>query len=306
MFVYNGIQYIYYNLIKPLQTNILTGFKDIKAREITSIKSRSDQLKRDKTIYNKIIKEKEKQEYQSIAAIKMTDFDEFIEDINPPDEEYYDNTNEFKILVENDTYLLKMFKLLQHINKYGIYYYNNEHIKTDLEKSICIIELRKINYKYLYFMTNNKRFIECINFDKDLEDFELFKKKLIKIKKTVAKQPYRDAITNMHLSPIEEPLINAYNISIRYNADVKKNQIEQFLHNVKENKLLNTSDEPPTLLFNSIPLIYFADLLQNSIFNHKNELYYIHSNSSVLLENIPITHNISLHLNLIHQEMFPN
>ena len=135
-YVYNGIQYIYYNLIKPLQTNILTGFKDIKAREITSIKSRSDQLKRDKTIYNKIIKEKEKQEYQSIAAIKMTDFDEFIEDINPPDEEYYDNTNEFKILVENDTYLLKMFKLLQHINKYGIYYYNNEHIKTDLEKSI--------------------------------------------------------------------------------------------------------------------------------------------------------------------------
>lgn len=287
---YKGIEYIINHLIKPLQTNIISYFQKLKKRETTSIKSRSDQIKEDAIIKNKII-EKEKQEYEAFA-LKITDFNSYLSDINlaNPHSHYYDNSVEFQILVRNDDYLLKMFKLLQFINNNGLYYYycldGNDNGK------ISIVELNKLNYKYLHFATNNYNFFRCIDLDKDLKDFETFQKKIKEIERDVDR--IRNSIMYIQLSPVKEKIPNDY---LSKKERKEENNIQSFLQEMKD------EEEKIKLLYYSIPTIHFVNLLQRSIFIN-NDLYFINYEMFLMKRHIKITNNIYLHVHLQNKEKF--
>jgi len=289
---YKGIEYIINHLIKPLQTNIISYFQKLKKRETTSIKSRSNQIKEDAIIKNRIIeKEKEKQEYEAFA-LKITDFNSYLSDINSanPHSHYYDNSVEFQILVENEAYLLKMFKLLQFINNHGLYYYycldGNNNGKTS------IVELNKLNYKYLHFATNNYNFFRCIDLDKDLKDFETFQKKIKEIERDVDR--IRNSIMYIQLSPVKEKIPNDY---LSKKERKEENNIQSFLQEMKD------EEEKIKLLYYSIPTIHFVNLLQRSIFIN-NDLYFINYEMFLMKRHIKITNNIYLHVHLQNKEKF--
>jgi hypothetical protein len=285
---YKGIKYIIDHLIKPLQTNIISYFQKLQKREITSIRSRSAQINEDNIIYNKIIKE-EKQKYQAFA-LKMTDFNSYISKIYEANPIHYDNTKEFDILTENEDYLLKMFKLLQHINNNCLYYYKC----SNLNPKTSIIELNKINYKYLHFTTTNKKFFRCIDFNKHLNSFEDFQNKIKKIKQEV--EIVRDAIAYIELSPIKTQ--SPKNYIIKKEDKEKENYIQRFFQKMK------VDEETIELLYYSTPILSFVNLLESSIFIN-NDLYYIHSESFLMEKEkyIKITNNINLCLNLENKEI---
>ena len=307
--VYAKIKYVYDNLIKPFQIDIVStapSFKDRIRQETSANKSRSRQSNNHNMFYDKIKKEKkDEQEYKSLHGIKMTDFNAYIEDLKDASDNpnFYNRTNEFRILVNNDNYLKKMFKLLKHINERGIYCYNN--LITQTENPQCVVELRKINYKYLHFNTTNKNFSDYINFDKHLETFEKFREKMKEIETNCSKK--RNAIEYMNLSPsIELPeYYDIMSITNPFNVITSKTEYELFLNDPTnfENKFQQNTDY---VLFNSIPTLDFAYFLQNLIINHNYDLYYINivSNTITDITNIRITKNIRVKFDLIEKKIF--
>ena len=303
--VYAKVKYVYDHLIKPFQIDIVSrtpSFKEIMKREITSTKSRRNQSNNHNIFYNKIIKEKkEKQEYKSLHGIKMTDFKEYIQELNDnladaPD--FYDRVKEFRILFKNKNYWIKMFQLLKHINERGIYCYNN--IITETEDQTCVVELRKVNYKYLHFNTTNRMLSDYINFDEDLQSFEKFEAKM----ETIKQKCKRNTFSYMNLSPSNE-VPEFYDImSIRnpFNVSTNKTKYELFLNDPTNFK------NKDYVLFNSIPTLDFVYFFQHLILNHNYDLYYINivSDTIVDISNINITKNIKVKFDLIDKEIYPN
>jgi hypothetical protein len=309
--VYAKIKYVYDHLIKPFQIDIVStapSFKDRVRQEITANKSRSQQSNNHNVFYNKIKKEKkEKKQYKSLNGIKMTDFNEYIAELNDNSDDsndFYDRAIEFKILVNNNNYLIKMFKLLKHINERGVYCYNN--IITQTDNQVCVVELRKINYKYLHFNTTNGKIKDYINFDEDLQSFTTFTAKITAIKEKCNKNG--DAIAYMNLSPsIKLPeYYDIMTISNPFNNIKSKTEYELFLDDATnfENKIEEKTDY---VLFNSIPTLDFAYFLQKLILNNYYDLYYINIVSDTItdISNINITKNIKVQFDLTEKEIFP-
>ena len=73
-----GVRYIYNNLIKPLQTNIISKFQYVTSREIVSKKiKKEDRLKSDTELFEKMIKRSDETKY-NLYALRMNDFDELL------------------------------------------------------------------------------------------------------------------------------------------------------------------------------------------------------------------------------------
>ena len=266
--IYVKVKYVYDHLIKPFQIDITSA--------------------------------KFKKEKKILHGIKITDFKDYISELfnssDYPNKYFIDKTNEFEFLIDNENYLKKMFKLLKHINERGIYCYNSIITKDQT----CVVELRKVNYKYLHFNTNNENFSDYINLDKDLKSFEKFKAKMLKIKQKCDIK--RNAISYMNLSPSNK-LSKYYDIiSIRnpFNVNTNKTEYELFLDDVTNFK--NTD----YVLFNSIPTLDFVDFLLHLIVSHNNDLYYINIVSDTItdISNINITKNIKVKFDLINKEIF--
>ena len=191
-----------------------------------------------------------------------------------------------------------MFQLLKHINERGIYCYNN--IITETEDQTCVVELRKVNYKYLHFNTTNRMLSDYINFDEDLQSFEKFEAKM----ETIKQKCKRNTFSYMNLSPSNK-VSEFYDImSIRnpFNVSTNKTKYELFLNDPTNFK------NKDYVLFNSIPTLDFVYFLQHLILNHNYDLYYINivSDTIVDISNINITKNIKVKFDLIKQEIYPN
>jgi hypothetical protein len=164
----NGIQYIFNNLIEPLQTNMKSKFQYVKSRETLVKKSRGKQVKSDIELFKKMQKTSDKDKY-NLYALKMNDFNELLRGLNNANKSSF-----FIKLLQQEKYLIKMFDFLKYINEKGIYYYQSTAFYKDRYK-IIITELRKIYYKY--FIIISDRYYH-IDFNEDLKDFETFQTKM--------------------------------------------------------------------------------------------------------------------------------
>jgi len=249
----HGVIYIYNNLIKPLQTNIKSQFQHLKARETTSRKLRGDQVKADIELFKKMQKTADKTKH-NLYALRMNDFDDLLKGLIFP-------TQFFSKILKSKKYLYKLFEFLKHINDRGIYYYQSTIIYDGYEK--VITELRKINYKYLIIVSNNK--YQYIDFDIDLNNFELFKNKL----ETLDLEDITTCVLAKSASSDLRQLIINYKPILIKNKSIYQKLINGFKHLLTKHEYFKQDK----LLYKYIINLNFFDLLHLCTF--KMPIFYI-------------------------------
>jgi hypothetical protein len=167
-------------LIEPLQPTKEFTIKQLKSREtLGKTSERRNPLKYD------------------LYALKMNDFDDLLNnpqhhinndndnDDNDDNDDYLleyriDKSKLFSSLFHNDNKLRALFNLLKHIKNNGLYYYQSSQYINNNCAMLYINELRKVNYEYLIFRSNNGSGDNYHNIllTELLESFENFKERL--------------------------------------------------------------------------------------------------------------------------------
>jgi hypothetical protein len=306
----DGIRYIFNNLIKPLQLSIEDPVQYFRNRETSSRKSKPINDK----IYDKmqIIGDDNTCDRYTLNAYRMNDFDIFLQNLNIIDIVY-----DFFIKIkhpDNEEYLIKMFYFLKYINNNGIYHYRcnvyQRNIVDTNQNKLHITELRNVIYKYLIIVGEN---LKCysINFERDLINFETFKKQILEI----ANLTDNIYFTKCYLKIIhnESRTCNTgdihYNI-IRNNTIITSSNnadIRELIFRLNNLNLELNKNKYPALLNKYILDIDFISLLKQSIFSYDNKLYYVDNyyiNGN--LKKLLITYKIETTINLEDKKIFSN
>ena len=298
--VKKGVEYIYSNLIEPLQEiNKFITVKQLRKREILGRTS----------------SERSKPNTYDLYALKMNDFDDLLNnpehhiidhDDDDDDDNNIDKSKLLSSLFQNEDKLRALFNLLKHIKNNGLYYYQSSQYINDNYAMLYINELRKVNYEYLIFISNNNNNYYNISLTELLESFEIFKQKLRYVN--------LEDLTICSLA--KERNVGAYGKTkiLNFSPIIKTDRpfIQRLIYAFMRSPLLsNSSHYKKTELLNKI--IYNIDLIelfQKIIFSvDKKNIYFIKDDVTEFLKTkkdktLSITYDIRANLHLQQRQIF--